>query len=123
MWDYRAALLRVTDGDTIEVLADTGFHGRQEVDLRLTGVSAPERNQPGGSDTAVFVQNWLAAQAMPGFRWPWHVHTEINTKVEPDERLTFTRYLGMVTSFKTGESLNQAVIDYLAAHPEWGSGT
>jgi endonuclease YncB( thermonuclease family) len=42
LWHYRASPVRVIDGDTIVVLADTGFDGRHEVRVRIQGLWAPE---------------------------------------------------------------------------------
>ena len=42
MWDYRAKLKRIVDGDTLEVIIDVGFHGTQTEQLRLLGVNTPE---------------------------------------------------------------------------------
>jgi hypothetical protein len=127
MWDYRAALIKVTDGDTMVFLVDTGFHGRQEVELRLAGVNAPELSQPGGIETKTFVSEWLqnssSLLSLPPMRWPLRVQTQINTNPEPIERRSFTRYIGWVHSFATGASLNTAIIDFLNQHPEWGPGS
>jgi hypothetical protein len=123
VWDYRAALIKVTDGDTIVLLVDTGFHGRQEVELRLAGVSAPELSQPGGVETRTFVGDWLQAHSSPLMRWPLRVQTQTNTNPEPIERRSFTRYIGWVHSFATGMSLNTSVTDFLNQHPEWGPGS
>jgi hypothetical protein len=123
MWDYRAALIKVVDADTMHLLIDTGFHGRQEVELRLASVSAPELSQPGGTETRTFVGEWFLYNSSAIMRWPWRVQTQINTNPEPIERRSFTRYIGWLHSFATGSSLNTAVIDFLNQHPEWGPGS
>jgi hypothetical protein len=56
-------------------------------------------------------------------RWPLLVTTSINNNPEPDERRTFTRYLGTVSDLVNGRVLNTDLADYLTQHPEWGSGT
>lgn len=119
MWEYRAALLRVIDGDTLALLIDQGFGGRQEEHIRLAGVSAPELSQPGGVESARWVADWLALAAGP--RWPLLLRTQPNTNVEPTERRTLTRYLGTVTAGP--RYLNGDLAAYLAIHPEWGSGS
>lgn len=121
MWTYRAAILAVLDGDTVRALIDTGFHGRQEEDLRLAGVWAPESHQPGGEQAAGVVRGWVAALD-PRLRWPVEIVTSLNKRLEPDERRTFTRYVVEIRSIASGASLNEAVRSFLVGHPEWGTG-
>ena len=121
MWTYRAALIDVHDADTLKLELDLGFHVRTQQDIRLLTVSAPELNQPGGTEAAEHVRDWLAS--VHDLRWPLLVTTSVNTKPEPDERRTFTRYLGTVSDITDGRLLNDDLRDYLAQHPEWGSGT
>lgn len=120
MWEYRAAPLRVIDGDTIVILADTGFGGRQEEHIRLLDVLAPELNEPGGPEAKQYVIDWMAQ--LPAVRWPLLVRTQPNTNPEPTERRTLTRYLATVVQLGTDRVLNADVGDYLNAHPEWNSG-
>lgn len=121
MWEYRAACLHVIDGDTIRVLADTGFGGRHEVDVRLLGVSAPELSELGGAETRGFIEIEWMGLLQHGLRWPLLIRTSITTTPEPSERRTFIRYLADVTDITSGASLNKDLADYLAEHPEWGS--
>lgn len=127
MFEYRAALVRTIDGDSAVLLVDLGFSVRTEVEVRLLDVHAPERREPGGSETTAFVDAWLtlAAGVPPTRRWPLFV-APMQTKVyEPTQKMTFTRYLATVWPFdRRGplDSLNYAVTLFLAAHPEWGPG-
>lgn len=121
MWEYRAHLSRIVDGDTLMLVCDTGFGGRQEESFRLLDVSAPELSQPGGREVVAFVREWFAA--LPGLRWPLLVRTDVNTLPEPEERRTFVRYLATVYDIRgVGESLNTRVSSWLAIKPEWGTG-
>jgi O-phosphoseryl-tRNA(Cys) synthetase len=123
MWDYRAALVEVHDGDTIVALIDQGLSGRQEEALRLLDVWAPELADPGGAETTEFVRGWFASVEARR-RWPLEVWTVPTTrKVEPTERRTLTRYEAIVLNIATRASLNEAVRGFLAGHPEWGGGT
>lgn len=124
MFDYRAQLIRIVDADSLVMLLDLGFGSRQEEELRLLRVSAPERREPGGDTAQRYVAEWFAAQTDPNRRWPWRVRTAPNTLVEPTERRTFIRYLADVTA--AGDptvNLNSDLAAYLAAHPEWGHGS
>lgn len=42
MYEYRARITRVIDGDTVEAEIDLGFHVTFTVTLRLAGINAPE---------------------------------------------------------------------------------
>lgn len=46
MFTYRATVLRVVDGDTIDVSIDLGFSTRTDRRLRLAGIDTPERGHP-----------------------------------------------------------------------------
>jgi len=121
VWTYRAALIGVIDGDTLRLEIDLGFHVRTQQDIRLLAVSAPETNQPGGTEATEWVTDWLDHLGV--LRWPLLVTTSLSRSPEPDERRTFTRYLGIVEDIVTGRDLNTELLTYLAQHPEWGSGT
>ena len=42
MYEYKCTLLRVIDGDTIDVLADLGFKVFKKIRVRLYGIDTPE---------------------------------------------------------------------------------
>ena len=42
MWEYRAEILRVIDGDTVDARVDLGFKVHYNVRVRLHGINAPE---------------------------------------------------------------------------------
>jgi|TARA_R110001583_G_scaffold158205_1_gene310155 micrococcal nuclease len=42
MYEYRAEVLRVVDGDTVDVLIDCGFSTFRKERIRLHGIDAPE---------------------------------------------------------------------------------
>jgi endonuclease YncB( thermonuclease family) len=122
MWDYRAQLIRIDDADTIVILADQGFSGRQEEAIRLADVSAPELRDPGGAESKAFTQAW--AGQLPLLRWPLYVMTQPNTNPEPSERRSFVRYIGTVYDYADrSRCLNDDLAAFLAQHPEWGSGS
>lgn len=45
-WTVPATVLRVVDGDTLEVLLDLGWHITLKSKLRLVGVNCPELEKP-----------------------------------------------------------------------------
>ena len=42
MYEYRARIVRVIDGDTVEAEVDLGFHISSRMMLRLFGINTPE---------------------------------------------------------------------------------
>ena len=54
---YPAIVSHITDGDTLDVLA----YGNTEtpITLRLYGIDAPEKNQPGGAESAAYLREML----------------------------------------------------------------
>ncbi len=59
--DYirNAELIKVVDGDTIEIRIDLGFNAYLVERLRLRLVDAPEMNTPAGKAWKEWVQNWF----------------------------------------------------------------
>ena len=42
MFTYNATILRVVDGDTVDVMVDLGFSTHRKIRVRLYGINAPE---------------------------------------------------------------------------------
>ncbi|MFF3416833.1 hypothetical protein ACFYW9_19350 [Streptomyces sp. NPDC002698] len=119
MWDYRASVLRVKDGDTLRVRIDRGFAETREIDLRLgPDVYAPEKRQPGGLETRDFVDIWVDAYSEG--EWPFVVTLQ-RTKRGDREAVSLGRYIGTLTT-PDGECLGQAVNAFIAEHG-YGHGT
>lgn len=48
MYEYRASIIRVIDGDTVRARLDLGCDVRIDLTLRLYGINAPELNTEAG---------------------------------------------------------------------------
>lgn len=114
------------DGDTVLMILDQGLGGHQEEAIRLEGVFAPERKQPGGREASAFTAMALAEvverATAHGQRWPFVVKTVKVAGAESSQRRSLVRYIGSVYAMDTGECLNDEIAAYVAAHPEWGRG-
>jgi hypothetical protein len=122
MFDYRGRLTRPYDGDSFFVELDQGMGSRQEEELRLLNVSAPEKYQPGGLESRDFVAAWFG-QLSAIRKWPLYVVTVPNLTIEPVERRTFVRYLATVSDIVApSRVLNAELALFLSQHPEWGHG-
>jgi len=95
LWRFRARLVSVTDGDTIVVLSDTGYRGRQEVALRIFGIDAPKMSTPEGKMAA----HWLASTLLWG-RYgfsPWLLRVKtIQRETVVTEVTSFERWVSRV---------------------------
>lgn len=63
MYDYKAKVQRVVDGDTVDLDIDVGFHMRALVRVRLVGVDTPEVYGPNaceeGKEASAFTKDLL----------------------------------------------------------------
>lgn len=106
IWAYRAQLVRVIDGDTLDVTIDQGLHTHRTERVRLLGVNTPETKgptRPAGLAAAAFVTDWLATVPFDE-DWPLIVRTERDD--------AFGRWLARVWRVNDGRCLND---DLLAA--------
>lgn len=101
LWHYRANVLRVIDGDTVVVLADTGFHGRHEVHVRIADLNAPELSEPGGQEARLELTTalgWLTTG------WPLRVATRRKETVMGEVQ-SFERYVADLYVLDPGGNL------------------
>jgi micrococcal nuclease len=59
---YKAELIRVVDGDTVDLVIDLGFDTSRKERFRLYGVDAPEMNTPEGKEAKAWL--WEALQPL-----------------------------------------------------------
>lgn len=59
MYEYKATVVRVIDGDTVILDVDLGFYVLVRMSCRLAGINAIELNQPGGSQARVHLSEML----------------------------------------------------------------
>lgn len=97
LYHYRATLLRVVDGDTIDVSLDMGFNTWCSQRLRLLDVDTPERSEPGWAEATSFTASSLLAGSIV-----------VNTV----KRDSFGRWLAKV--WVDGVLLNDAIREFLA---------
>lgn len=55
---YTGRVIRVIDGDTLDVEVDLGFRLTYRTPLRLAHINAPEKNTRDGYAALVFVKEW-----------------------------------------------------------------
>lgn len=94
MYNYTAKVMRVVDGDTVDVEIDLGFHIWHRVRLRLAYIDAYESKTVKGRQATEYLKSVLEGQLV-----------EITTS-KPDK---YGRYLAEI--FFQGNSVNKSLID------------
>ena len=56
---YKAELIRVVDGDTVELMIDLGFSQFTKQTMRLYGIDAPEMNTAEGKEAKAWLREVL----------------------------------------------------------------
>jgi len=63
MYDYRVTdVIRVIDGDTVDLRIDIGFHLSAALRFRLRSIDTPERGAERWADAKTFAEQWFAAK-------------------------------------------------------------
>lgn len=92
-YDYKVVeVIRVVDGDTLDVVIDVGFRMTTAQRIRLAGIDTPERGQPGWAEATELVRAWCRDRA------GWLRIT--TTKAD-----SFGRYLGDLYAPESGQHL------------------
>lgn len=109
MYQYRAEVIRVVDGDTLHLDVDLGFDVKRKDSFRLYGINAPEKNTPEG----MAAKEWLEAILTDGptFR-------TITITTHKDQREKYGRYLA--TLWIGERNINETMIDQGFAVPYSG---
>ena len=105
LYCYRATVLRVVDGDTIDVMLDLGFSVSLKERIRFYGINAPE-SRTRDADEKV---RGLAAKAFV-ILWTEAHADEITIRTRIDKRGKFGRILGEIIN-AAGVCLNDLMIE------------
>jgi len=85
---YKAELIRVVDGDTVELIIDLGFDTSRKERFRLYGIDAPEMNTAAGKAAKKWL--WDALQPLEAV----YVQTiQLETKAKRDK---YGRFLAVL---------------------------
>lgn len=60
MYEYKAKLIKVVDGDTVDLNVDLGFYIFIQTRFRMAGINTPERGKPGWNEAKQFVIQWFS---------------------------------------------------------------
>jgi micrococcal nuclease len=99
MYTYSAEVIRVVDGDTIDLNIDLGFHIKIQKRVRLSLIDAPEKNTDLGKRSAEFLSKTLPAGCI----------VTIKTQLDKDDK--YGRLLGEIFTTDQISSINKLMID------------
>lgn len=97
MFTYNAEVVKIVDGDTVDLNIDLGFHIIMTRRVRLLGINAPERFTAEGEDARTFI----TSQIPPG--------TKVIVKTKLDSSDKYGRVLGEI--FLSDISINNLMIE------------
>ncbi len=104
MYEYNALVVRVVDGDTVDVILDLGFDVRLKSRVRLYGIDAPE------SRTRDLEEKKYGLAAKEFLEKNLAVSSKCVVQTSYDGRGKFGRVLG--TFLVHDVSLNQLLVDF-----------
>ena len=85
MYEYKCTVIKVIDGDTVQVEIDHGMQIRSIQNIRLLAVFAPELSEPGGQEMKALLQKWCSDHSTGTLI--------LNTKKDSK---SFNRYIGTI---------------------------
>jgi micrococcal nuclease len=89
MYTYLATLVRIVDGDTVDLMIDQGFGNYHKERFRVIGVDAPEEGKPGYRDAISFVEDWFL------------IHEPLLTvRTVKDKKEKYGRYLAEISAHR-----------------------
>lgn len=105
MYEYQATVIRVVDGDTVDLNVDLGLNTFTKERVRLYGINAPEKNTPQGPLSTARLKELL----------PVGIGVTITTFKDKKEK--YGRYLAVITFPGRDRSINQQMVDEHFAVP------
>lgn len=105
----RATLIKVVDGDTLQVMVDCGFDIHRKITVRLLRVQAPEAKTEQGPVFTLLTTNWLKSQ------------NGLHIKTVKEKKDRYARYLAEVFG-DNDENLNDFLLlnDCPPSPKSWG---
>ena len=102
MYEYSATLVKIVDGDTVDVVIDLGFNTTKKERVRLLGIDTPE------SATKDLAEKKLGLEAKE-YITQWFVkNTPFRLQTTKDDK--YGRILGVFTGLD-GKTLNTRLVD------------
>lgn len=96
-YQYKATVIKVIDGDTVDLRVSLGFHAHQDIRTRLFGLDAPETSTDAGKASRQYLRSLLT------FGFP----VIVSTYKDPTDK--YGRWLATIFLY-SGENVNEALI-------------
>lgn len=111
MYEYRAELIRVVDGDTLVMRIDLGFYTYTRIHLRLMGVDTAEIHNTDheseeyerGIIHKKFVEEWMSD--IESAEWPYIIQT-----YKYDSRGKYGRWVADIIRLDDGKRLSDEIV-------------
>lgn len=100
MYNYKAKIIDVYDGDTVTAMVDLGFLHFQEMKLRLYGINTPELRGP-EREQGIIVRDILREMVLD---------KEVTIRSYKDKQGKYGRYLANII-LEDGLEVNQWLVD------------
>lgn len=110
MYEYRANILEVYDGDTVTALVDLGFHTQMTIKVRLVGINAPELK---GDDKGAGLKSRDRLAELV-------LNKSVTLKTYKDKREKYGRWLAEIFLLDQAISINKQLINEGLAVPYEG---
>jgi micrococcal nuclease len=104
MYEYEAKLLRVIDGDTVDLEIDLGLDIRVKMRCRLYEINTPERGMKGFAEAKAKLEEFLKDQV-------------ITVQTIKDKKEKYGRYLVVLYVGTNAFSINRRLIELGLAVP------
>ena len=105
MYEYKATIRRVVDGDTVDVTLDLGFNIMYNSRIRLLGIDTPE------SRTRELEEKKRGLAAKDRVKEVCPVGSSVILKTTKDGRGKFGRILGEIFVSGVVQSINQLLVE------------
>lgn len=112
MYQYNATIVKVVDGDTVDIEIDLGFSVVMKQRVRLAGINAPEKNTEAGMQSKLWLTDRL-----------WVGQKVVVKSERPGAGDKYGRYLAWIVDGKDGDrTVNEALVASGHALPWDGQG-
>jgi len=110
LYEYRCVLVRVIDGDTVDLDVDLGMGvWRKKLRVRLLGINAPETNRRASRNAGIAAKNYLKLKLGPP-------GTQLMIRTHKDKTGKYGRYLAEIWSMDVDETVSVNEMMVQAGH-------
>tara|TARA_R110000824_G_scaffold14905_3_gene63109 strand:- start:3246 stop:3635 length:390 start_codon:yes stop_codon:yes gene_type:complete len=115
---YNAQIMRLIDGDSVEIIADCGFGVSLRMKARLYGINTPEMNTQAGKDAKKALASFLTGYSLSDSMWLHTIKTHRQSKKNPmDASGKYGRYLVEILG---KDRITKKVVNVNRQLVEWG---